>query len=73
MVFVVFSHHGINTKKSAIFPLYFDENRGLSWVKFYRCKRQTNKAASIDDLRQMNAYARFWKMNKVDLFYPWEF
>ena len=73
MVFVVFSHHGIYRKKLAIFFLSFYENRGLSWVKFYRCKRPTNKAASIDDLRQMNAYARFWKMNKVVLLYPWEF
>lgn len=33
-------------------------------------KRPTNKVASIEDLRQMYAYARFWKTNKVVLLYP---
>ena len=33
-------------------------------------KRPTNKAASIEDLRQMYAYARFWDTNKVVLLYP---
>lgn len=33
-------------------------------------KRPTNKVASIEDLRQMYAYARFWKTNKVILLYP---
>ena len=36
-------------------------------------KRPTNKAASIEDLRQMYAYARFWKTNKVVLLYPGEY
>lgn len=35
-------------------------------------KRPTNKKASIEDLRQMYAYARFWKTNKVVLLYPGE-
>jgi 5-methylcytosine-specific restriction enzyme subunit McrC len=35
-------------------------------------KRPPNKAASIEDLRQMYAYARFWKTNKVMLLYPGE-
>jgi 5-methylcytosine-specific restriction enzyme subunit McrC len=35
-------------------------------------KRPTNKAASIEDLRQMYAYARFWRTNKVVLLYPGE-
>ena len=35
-------------------------------------KRPTNKTASIEDLRQMYAYARFWKTNKVVLLYPGE-
>jgi 5-methylcytosine-specific restriction enzyme subunit McrC len=35
-------------------------------------KRPTNKVASIEDLRQMYAYARFWKTNKVMLLYPGE-
>jgi 5-methylcytosine-specific restriction enzyme subunit McrC len=35
-------------------------------------KRPSNKAASIEDLRQMYAYARFWKTNKVMLLYPGE-
>lgn len=35
-------------------------------------KRPTNKSASIEDLRQMYAYARFWKTNKVVLLYPGE-
>ena len=35
-------------------------------------KRPTNKAASIEDLRQMYVYARFWKTNKVMLLYPGE-
>lgn len=33
-------------------------------------KRPTNKVASIEDLRQMYAYARFWETNKVVLLYP---
>ncbi len=33
-------------------------------------KRPTNKVASIEDLRQMYAYARFWKTNKLILLYP---
>jgi 5-methylcytosine-specific restriction enzyme subunit McrC len=33
-------------------------------------KRPTNKVASIEDLRQMYAYARFWKTNKLVLLYP---
>lgn len=35
-------------------------------------KRPVNNAASIEDLRQMYAYARFWKTNKVMLLYPGE-
>jgi 5-methylcytosine-specific restriction enzyme subunit McrC len=35
-------------------------------------KRPANNAASIEDLRQMYAYARFWKTNKVMLLYPGE-
>jgi 5-methylcytosine-specific restriction enzyme subunit McrC len=35
-------------------------------------KRPLNKAASIEDLRQMYAYARFWFTNKVMLLYPGE-
>jgi 5-methylcytosine-specific restriction enzyme subunit McrC len=35
-------------------------------------KRPTNKAASIEDLRQMYAYARFWKTNRLVLLYPGE-
>ena len=35
-------------------------------------KRPTNKVASIEDLRQMYAYARFWNTNKVVLLYPGE-
>jgi 5-methylcytosine-specific restriction enzyme subunit McrC len=35
-------------------------------------KRPFNKAASIEDLRQMYAYARFWQTNKVMLLYPGE-
>jgi 5-methylcytosine-specific restriction enzyme subunit McrC len=35
-------------------------------------KRPLNNAASIEDLRQMYAYARFWKTNKVMLLYPGE-
>ena len=35
-------------------------------------KRPNNKAASIEDLRQMYAYARFWNTNKVILLYPGE-
>ncbi len=35
-------------------------------------KRPTNKAASIEDLRQMYTYARFWDTNKVVLLYPGE-
>jgi 5-methylcytosine-specific restriction enzyme subunit McrC len=35
-------------------------------------KRPTNKVASIEDLRQMYAYARFWDTNKVVLLYPGE-
>ena len=35
-------------------------------------KRPNNKAASIEDLRQMYAYARFWNTNKVVLLYPGE-
>ncbi len=33
-------------------------------------KRPTNKVASIEDLRQMYVYARFWNTNKVVLLYP---
>ncbi|MDO7173715.1 5-methylcytosine restriction system specificity protein McrC [Mariniflexile sp. AS56] len=35
-------------------------------------KRPKNKAASIEDLRQMYAYARFWDTKKVMLLYPGE-
>lgn len=35
-------------------------------------KRPSKKAASIEDLRQMYAYARFWNTNKVVLLYPGE-
>ena len=35
-------------------------------------KRPNNKAASIEDLRQMYAYARFWNTNKVVILYPGE-
>ena len=35
-------------------------------------KRSANHAASIEDLRQMYAYARFWNSNKVLLLYPGE-
>jgi 5-methylcytosine-specific restriction enzyme subunit McrC len=33
-------------------------------------KRPTNKVASIEDLRQMYTYARYWRTNKVVLLYP---
>ena len=33
-------------------------------------KRPTNKVASIEDLRQMYTYARYWRTNKVILLYP---
>jgi 5-methylcytosine-specific restriction enzyme subunit McrC len=33
-------------------------------------KQPKNKAASIEDLRQMYAYARYWNTNKLVLLYP---
>ncbi len=33
-------------------------------------KRPNNNSASIEDLRQMYAYGRFWKTNKLVLLYP---
>ena len=33
-------------------------------------KRPTNKSASIEDLRQMYAYGRFWDSDKLMLLYP---
>tara|TARA_B110000285_G_scaffold228924_1_gene292747 strand:+ start:807 stop:1193 length:387 start_codon:yes stop_codon:yes gene_type:complete len=33
-------------------------------------KRPTNKSASIEDLRQMYAYVRFWDSDKLMLLYP---
>ena len=35
-------------------------------------KRPTNKVASIEDLRQMYAYGRFWNTEKLVLLYPGE-
>lgn len=35
-------------------------------------KRSANHAASIEDLRQIYSYARFWNSNKVLLLYPGE-
>lgn len=35
-------------------------------------KRPTNKSASIEDLRQMYAYGRFWDSDKLMLLYPGE-
>jgi 5-methylcytosine-specific restriction enzyme subunit McrC len=35
-------------------------------------KRPTNKVASIEDLRQMYAYGRFWNTDKLVLLYPGE-
>ncbi len=36
-------------------------------------KCPTNKIVSIEDLRQMYVYARFWKTNRVVLLYPGDF
>jgi hypothetical protein len=33
-------------------------------------KRPTNKSASIEDLRQMYAYGRYWDSDKLMLLYP---
>ena len=46
------------------------KRRGEKIIIDTKWKRPTNKAASIEDLRQMYAYARFWNTNKVLLLYP---
>ncbi|MDG0973346.1 MAG: restriction endonuclease [Crocinitomicaceae bacterium] len=46
------------------------KKRGETIIIDTKWKRPTNKAASIEDLRQMYAYARFWDTEKVMLLYP---
>jgi 5-methylcytosine-specific restriction enzyme subunit McrC len=45
---------------------------GITYVIDTKWKRPANHSASIEDLRQMYAYARFWNSNKVLLLYPGE-
>lgn len=44
----------------------------ITYVIDTKWKRPFNNAASIEDLRQMYTYARFWNANKVMLLYPGE-
>ena len=43
---------------------------GITYVIDTKWKRPANHAASIEELRQMYSYARFWNSNKVLLLYP---
>lgn len=45
---------------------------GTKYVIDTKWKRPFNNTASIEDLRQMYTYARFWNANKVMLLYPGE-
>ncbi len=45
-------------------------NGDNTYVIDTKWKRPQNNTPSIEDLRQMYAYARFWKTNKVVLLYP---
>ncbi len=48
------------------------EQDGTKYVIDTKWKRPFNNAASIEDLRQMYTYARFWNADKVMLLYPGE-
>jgi 5-methylcytosine-specific restriction enzyme subunit McrC len=48
------------------------EHYGTKYVIDTKWKRPFNNAASIEDLRQMYTYARFWNADKVMLLYPGE-
>jgi 5-methylcytosine-specific restriction enzyme subunit McrC len=48
------------------------EQDGTKYVIDTKWKRPFNNAASIEDLRQMYSYARFWNADKVMLLYPGE-
>ena len=48
------------------------EQDGTKYVIDTKWKRPFNNAASIEDLRQMYTYARFWNTDKVMLLYPGE-
>ena len=49
-----------------------DEENEETFVVDTKWKRPTNKSASIEDLRQMYAYGRFWDSDKLMLLYPGE-
>jgi 5-methylcytosine-specific restriction enzyme subunit McrC len=48
------------------------EQDGTKYVIDTKWKRPFNNTASIEDLRQMYTYARFWNADKVMLLYPGE-
>ena len=48
------------------------EHYGTKYVIDTKWKRPNNNTASIEDLRQMYTYARFWNADKVMLLYPGE-
>jgi len=48
------------------------EQDGTKYVIDTKWKRPFNNSASIEDLRQMYTYARFWNADKVMLLYPGE-
>ena len=48
------------------------EQDGTKYIIDTKWKRPFNNAASIEDLRQMYTYARFWNANNVMLLYPGE-
>jgi 5-methylcytosine-specific restriction enzyme subunit McrC len=49
--------------------IVLSNNKG-SFIIDTKWKRPTNKSASIEDLRQMYAYGRFWNTEKLMLLYP---
>jgi 5-methylcytosine-specific restriction enzyme subunit McrC len=42
----------------------------MTYVIDTKWKQPKNNAASVNDLRQMYAYSRFWKSTKAMLLYP---
>lgn len=46
------------------------EQEGETYIIDTKWKRPTNKQPSVEDLRQMYTYSRFWNTEKVILLYP---
>ena len=47
-----------------------EEENEETFIVDTKWKRPTNKSASIEDLRQMYAYGRYWDSDKLMLLYP---